>query len=65
MLADYARRNAYRLSWTAPSDELTARLRILNGRDADLAADATRAANQLRDTLLAASPTLERALATR
>ena len=41
VLADYARRNADRLSWTAPSDELLARLRILNGRDADLAADAT------------------------
>ena len=38
------------------------RLRILNGRDADLAADATRAANRLRDALLAVSPALERAL---
>ena len=65
VLADYARRNAYRLSWTAPSDELMARLRILNGTDADLAANATRCANRLRDALLAASPTLERALATR
>ena len=36
VLADYARRNADRLSWTAPSDELLVRLRILNGRDADL-----------------------------
>ena len=62
MLADYARRNADRLSWTTPSDELLARLRILNGRDADLAADATRAANRLRDALLAVSPALERAL---
>ena len=60
VLADYARRNADRLSWTAPSDELLARLRILNGRDADLAADATRAANRLRDALLAVSPALER-----
>ena len=72
VLADYARRNADRLSWTAPSDELLARLRILNGRDADLAADATRdadlaadatrAANRLRDALLAVSPALERAV---
>ena len=62
VLADYARRNADRLSWTQPSDELLARLRILNGRDADLAADATRAANRLRDALLAVSPALERAL---
>lgn len=62
VLADYARRNADRLTWTAPSDELLARLRILNGRDADLAADATRAANRLRDALLAVSPALERAV---
>ena len=51
VLADYARRNADRLTWTAPSDELLERLRILNGRDTDLAADATRAANRLRDAL--------------
>ena len=62
VLADYARRNADRLSWTTPSDELLVRLRILNGRDADLAADATRAANRLRDALLAVSPALERAV---
>ena len=36
VLADYARRNADRLTWTEPSDELLVRLRILNGRDADL-----------------------------
>ena len=57
-----ARRNADRLSWTTPSDELLVRLRILNGRDADLAADATGAANRLRDALLTVSPALERAL---
>ena len=62
VLADYARRNADRLSWTTPSDELLVRLRILNGRDADLAADATRAANRLRDALLTVSPGLERAV---
>lgn len=62
VLADYARRNADRLGWVEPSDELLARLRILNGRDADLAADATRAANRLRDALLAVSPALERAV---
>ena len=61
VLADYARRNADRLTWTEPSDELLATLRILNGRDTDLAADATRAANRLRDALLAVSPALERA----
>ena len=62
MLADYARRNADRLTWPEPSDELLVRLRILNGRDADLAADATRATDRLRDALLTVSPALERAL---
>ena len=62
VLADYARRNVDRLTWTAPTDELLARLRILNGRDADLAADANRAANRLRDAILAVSPALERAV---
>ena len=62
VLADYARRSADRLSWTTPSDELLVWLRILNGRDADLAADATRAANRLRDALLTVSPALERAV---
>ena len=62
VLADYARRNADRFNWTTPSDELLARLRILNGRDTDLAADATRAANRLRDALVAVCPALERAV---
>ena len=62
VLADYARRNADRLTWTTVTDELLARLRILNGRDTDLAADATRAANRLRDALLAVSSALERAI---
>jgi len=53
VLADFAWRNADRLTWTTVTDELLARLRILNGRDTDLAADATRAANRLRDALLA------------
>ena len=61
VLADYASRNSDRLQWAAPADELLARLRVLNGRDADLGADATRAANRLRDALLAVSPALERA----
>lgn len=60
VLADYARRNADRLGWAEPSGELLGRLRVLNGRDADLAADATRAANRLRDALLAVCPALER-----
>ena len=62
VLADYARRNADRLTWITITDELLARLRILNGRDTDLAADATRAANRLRDALLAVSPALERGI---
>ena len=41
VLADYAWRNADRLTWTTITDELLARLRILNGRDTDLAAEAT------------------------
>ena len=59
-LIDYARRNADRLGWAESSEGLLARLRILNGRDADLAADANRAANRLRDALLAVCPALER-----
>ncbi|MYG61519.1 MAG: IS110 family transposase [Acidimicrobiales bacterium] len=62
VLADYAARNADRLNWVEPTDELLARLGVLNGRDADLAADATRCANRLRDALLAVSPALERAV---
>lgn len=65
VLADYAWRNADRLTWTTVTDELLARLRILNGRDTDLAADATRAVNRLRDALLAVSPALERAIGER
>ena len=62
VLADYARRNADRLSWVSLDDELLARLQILNGRDLDLAADVTRAVNRLRDSLLSVSPALERAV---
>ena len=65
VLADFAWRNADRLTWTSITDELLARLRILNGRDTDLAADATRAANRLRDALLAVSPALERVVGVR
>ena len=37
----------------AGNDELLAQLRVLNGYDADLAADATRLSNRLRDALRA------------
>lgn len=65
VLADYARRNADRLTWLAISDELLIRLRILNGRDVDLAADANRVINRCRDAMLAVSPALERAVGER
>ena len=65
VLADFAWRNADRLTWTTVTDELLSRLRVLNGRDTDLAADATRAANRLRDALLAVSPALERVVGER
>lgn len=65
VLADYARRNADRLSWLAVGDDLLAEMRIINGRDVDLAEDANRAANRCRDALTAVSPTLERVLGAR
>ena len=40
VLADYARRNSDRLTWIEANDELLLHLRVLNGRDADLAGDA-------------------------
>jgi transposase len=65
VLADYARRNADRLVWLAVTDELLAALRILNGRDVDLATDANRVTNRCRDALVAISPALERAVGDR
>jgi len=65
VLADYARRNADRLAWLAVTDELLASLRILNGRDVDLATDANRTTNRCRDALVAVSPALERAVGDR
>lgn len=65
VLADFARRNADRLAWLAVSDELLTQLRVLNGRDVDLATDANRIANRCRDALVAVSPALERALGDR
>lgn len=65
VLADYARRNPDRLTWVEISDELLARLRVLNGRDTDLAGDANRAINRCREALLAVSPALERVVGPR
>jgi transposase len=62
VLADFARRNADRLTWLEVSDELLVRLRVLNGRDTDLATDSNRAINRCRDALVAVSPALERAI---
>jgi len=65
VLADFARRNADRLAWLDVSDELLLRLRVLNGRDVDLATDANRVINRCRDALTAVSPGLERAVGQR
>jgi hypothetical protein len=46
----------------AGSDELLARLRVLNGFDIDLAADQTRLTNRLRDALTNIFPAHERAV---
>ena len=46
---------------TYPRESL-AKLRILNGRDVDLAEDANRASNRCRDALTSISPALERAV---
>jgi hypothetical protein len=48
-----ARRHARRLHWLEVSDETLERLRLLGGYDDDLAHDVNRAANRLRDMLLA------------
>lgn len=65
VLADFARRHADQLAWIEVSDELLSKLRILNGRDVDLAEDATRASNRCRDALTSISPALERAIGPR
>ena len=65
VLADYARRNPDRLTWTEIDDDLLACLRVLNGRDTDLAGDANRTINRCREALLAVSPALERVLGAR
>lgn len=65
VLADFARRHADQLAWIELSDELLSKLRILNGRDVDLAEDANRATNRCRDALTSISPALERAIGSR
>jgi transposase len=62
VLADTARTHARRLHWLEVGDETLERLRVVGGYDDDLTHDVNRAANRLRDMLLAISPALERVL---
>lgn len=39
VIADFARRNSDRLTWLEVTDEMLVELRVLNGRDVDLAGD--------------------------
>jgi transposase len=65
VLADTARTHARRLHWLEVDDETLERLGLLGGYDDDLAHDVNRAANRLRDMLLAIGPALERVLGPR
>jgi transposase len=66
VLADTGRTRRKQVHWLdAASDELLAQLRVLNGFDIDLAADATRLASRLRDALTSISPALERVVGER
>jgi transposase len=66
VIADTARTRRRSVHWLdAGSDELLDQLRVLNGFDVDLAADLTRLTNRLRDSLVAVSPALERAVGAR
>jgi transposase len=66
VIADTARMRRRQIHWLDTySDELLARLRVLNGYDIDLAADLTRLSNRLRDMLVSVSPSLERAVGSR
>jgi transposase len=66
VIADTGRTRRRSVHWLdAGSDELLDQLRVLNGFDVDLAADLTRLTNRLRDSLVAVSPALERAVGAR
>lgn len=66
VIADTARTRRRSVHWLdTGSDELLDQLRVLNGFDVDLAADLTRLTNRLRDSLVAVSPALERAVGAR
>lgn len=62
VIADTARTRRHQVHWLGVNDELLVQLRVLNGLGTDLAADATRQANRLRDALTSISPALERAI---
>ncbi len=62
VIADTARTRRHQVHWLGVNDELLVQLRVLNGLDIDLAADATRQTNRLRDALTSISPALERAI---
>jgi len=62
VLADFARRNADRLTWLDVGDELLLESRVLNGRDVDLATDANRIIDCTRDALTAHNNTSSRSL---
>lgn len=62
VIADTARTRRGQVHWLSVNDDLLVQLRILNGLDIDLAADATRHINRLRDALTSISPALERVL---
>lgn len=66
VIADTARTRRRSVHWLdTHSDQLLDQLRVLNGFDVDLAADLTRLTNRLRDSLVAVSPALERAVGSR
>jgi transposase len=58
VIADTARTRRDQIHWLCIDDDLLVQLRVLNGLDVDLAADATRHANRLRDALTSISPAL-------
>lgn len=60
VIGDTARTRRDQTNGLGVDDDLLVELWVLNGLDIDLAADATRHANRLRDALTSISPALER-----
>lgn len=65
VIADTARIHRARVHWLAAGDDVLEQLRVLGGRDDDLAHDRVRAANRLRDVLTRVSPAVEQVLGAR